>query len=147
MTLVNTNYWNQYFPHNQQMSQKQVRWTDTLHTSLKLLQFSLPCTPASIYSLQSVHRNDIYLLYYQLHTYSVCHTKLYKLVRQHVSAYFSGHHLRCWLDNQQWARRQGLGSILIRSNKMQLMQVFIYCKITLHVSGVYRTHHQEYIKL
>ena len=27
------------------------------------------------------------------------------------------------------------------------MQVFIYCKITLHVSGVYRTHHQEYIKL
>jgi len=38
-------------------------------------------------------------------------------------------------------------SILIRSNKMQLMQVFIYCKITLHVSGVYRTHHQEYIKL
>ena len=27
------------------------------------------------------------------------------------------------------------------------MQVFIYCKITLHVSGVNRTHHQEYIKL
>ena len=27
------------------------------------------------------------------------------------------------------------------------MQVFIYCKITLHISGVYRTHHQEYIKL
>ena len=27
------------------------------------------------------------------------------------------------------------------------MQVFIYCKITLHVPGVYRTHHQEYIKL
>ena len=27
------------------------------------------------------------------------------------------------------------------------MQVIIYCKITLHVSGVYRTHHQEYIKL
>ena len=27
------------------------------------------------------------------------------------------------------------------------MQVFIYCKITLHVSGVYRTHHQEYIKM
>ena len=26
------------------------------------------------------------------------------------------------------------------------MQVFIYCKITLHVSGVHRTHHQEYIK-
>jgi len=22
-----------------------------------------------------------------------------------------------------------------------------YCKLTLHVSGVYRTHHQEYIKL
>ena len=37
-------------------------------------------------------------------------------------------------------------SILIRSNKMQQTQVFIYCKITLHVSG-YRTHHQEYIKL
>ena len=27
------------------------------------------------------------------------------------------------------------------------MQVFIYCKITLHVSGVHRTHHQEYLKL
>jgi len=27
------------------------------------------------------------------------------------------------------------------------MQVFIDCKITLHVSGVYHTHHQEYIKL
>ena len=26
------------------------------------------------------------------------------------------------------------------------MQVFIYCKITLRVSGVDRTHHQEYIK-
>ena len=27
------------------------------------------------------------------------------------------------------------------------MQVFIYCKFTLHVSGVHRTHHQEYKKL
>ena len=27
------------------------------------------------------------------------------------------------------------------------MQVFIYCKITVHVSGVHRTHHQDYIKL
>ena len=27
------------------------------------------------------------------------------------------------------------------------MQVFIYCKITLRVSGVHRTHHQEYLKL
>jgi hypothetical protein len=27
------------------------------------------------------------------------------------------------------------------------MQVFIYCKITLHVSSVHHTHHQEYIKL
>ena len=35
-------------------------------------------------------------------------------------------------------------SILIRTNKMQ---VFIYCKITLHVSGVYRTHQKQYIKL
>jgi len=25
------------------------------------------------------------------------------------------------------------------------MQAFIYCKIMVHVSGVYRTHHQEYI--
>ena len=25
------------------------------------------------------------------------------------------------------------------------MQVFIYCKITLHISGVHRTHHQEYM--
>ena len=30
---------------------------------------------------------------------------------------------------------------------MQLMQVFIYCKINLHISGVYRTHYQEYVKL
>ena len=30
---------------------------------------------------------------------------------------------------------------------MQLMQVFIYCKITLDVSGVFRTYQQEYIKL
>ena len=34
--------------------------------------------------------------------------------------------------------------ILIRSNSMQ---VFIYCKIALHVSGVHRPNHQEYIKL
>ena len=27
------------------------------------------------------------------------------------------------------------------------MQVFIYCKITLHVSGVHSTHYQENIKL
>jgi len=27
------------------------------------------------------------------------------------------------------------------------MQVFIYCKITLHVSAVRRSRHQEYIKL
>ena len=27
------------------------------------------------------------------------------------------------------------------------MQVFIYCKYTLHVSGVHRTHHQGFIKL
>jgi hypothetical protein len=27
------------------------------------------------------------------------------------------------------------------------MQVFIYCKITLHVSGVHSTRHQEYIEL
>ena len=40
--------------------------------------------------------------------------------------------------------------LLVYINKIQRdasMQVFIYCKITLHVSGVYRTHHQEYIKL
>ena len=30
---------------------------------------------------------------------------------------------------------------------MQLIQVFIYCKLTLHVPGVYRTNHQEYIRL
>ena len=35
-------------------------------------------------------------------------------------------------------------SALIRCNSMQL---FIYCKITLHVSCVHRTHHQEYIKM
>ena len=27
------------------------------------------------------------------------------------------------------------------------MQVFIYCKTTVHVSGVYRNYYQEYIKL
>jgi hypothetical protein len=27
------------------------------------------------------------------------------------------------------------------------MRVFVYSKITLHVSGLYRTHHQEYINL
>ena len=27
------------------------------------------------------------------------------------------------------------------------MHVFIYCKFTLHVSGVHRTYHQEYHKL
>ena len=37
--------------------------------------------------------------------------------------------------------------LYIRYNEMHSMQVFIYCKITLHVSVVYRTHHQEYIKL
>ena len=30
---------------------------------------------------------------------------------------------------------------------MQQMQVFIYCKITLQVSGVYSTHQQKYIKM
>jgi len=32
-------------------------------------------------------------------------------------------------------------------NTLLFMEVFIYCKITLHVSSVNRTHHQEYIKL
>ena len=27
------------------------------------------------------------------------------------------------------------------------MQIFIYCYITLHDSGVHRVHHQEYTKL
>ena len=30
---------------------------------------------------------------------------------------------------------------------MQQNAGIYYCKITLHVSGVYRTHHEEYIKL
>ena len=38
-------------------------------------------------------------------------------------------------------------SVLIRSNNMQQYSGKIYCKITGHVSGVHRTHHQEYIKL
>jgi len=37
--------------------------------------------------------------------------------------------------------------VLIRSNKMQKKAGIYYCKLTLHVSGVYRPHHQEYIKL
>ena len=39
------------------------------------------------------------------------------------------------------------GSILVRCNECNTMQAFIYCRIILHVSGVHRTHHQEYIKL
>jgi len=35
-------------------------------------------------------------------------------------------------------------TVLIRCNSME---VFIYCKITLHVLGVQHTHHQEYLKL
>ena len=35
----------------------------------------------------------------------------------------------------------------VDSTRCNSMQVFIYCKITLPVSGVCRTHHQEYIKL
>jgi len=38
-------------------------------------------------------------------------------------------------------------SILIRSNKMQKYAGIYYCKIILYVSGVYRTHRQEYTKL
>ena len=38
-------------------------------------------------------------------------------------------------------------SILIRSNKMQQYAGIYYCKITLHVSGVYRPHHQQYVEL
>ena len=30
---------------------------------------------------------------------------------------------------------------------MQQYAGFYYCKLTLHVSGVYRPHHQEYMKL
>ena len=30
---------------------------------------------------------------------------------------------------------------------MQQYEGVYYCKITLHISGVYRTHHQEYIEL
>jgi hypothetical protein len=37
--------------------------------------------------------------------------------------------------------------ILIRSNKMQQYAGIYFCKIILHISGVNRTHHQEYIKL
>ena len=39
------------------------------------------------------------------------------------------------------------GSILIRSNEMQQYAGVYLLQITLHVSGVYRTHLQEYIKL
>ena len=38
-------------------------------------------------------------------------------------------------------------SILISSNKMQHYEGIYLLQITLNVSGVYRTHHQEYIKL
>ena len=38
-------------------------------------------------------------------------------------------------------------SILLISNKMQLIKLFIYFKITLHVSGVNHTNQQEYIEL
>ena len=35
----------------------------------------------------------------------------------------------------------------VRSNEMQQYAGVYLQKITLHVSGVYRTHHQEYIKV
>jgi len=38
-------------------------------------------------------------------------------------------------------------SILIRSNKMQQYAGIYFLQITLHISGVYRNPHQEYIKL
>ena len=38
-------------------------------------------------------------------------------------------------------------TILIRSNKLQQYAGVYLLQITLHVSGAYRTHHQEYIKL
>ena len=38
-------------------------------------------------------------------------------------------------------------SIIIRSNKMQQYAGIYLLQNTLHVSGVYRTRHQEYIKL
>jgi len=38
-------------------------------------------------------------------------------------------------------------SILIGFNKTQQYAGIYLLRITLHVSGVYRTHHQEYIKL
>ena len=34
--------------------------------------------------------------------------------------------------------------ILIKPTSCNSMQVFIYCKFTLHVSGVHRTYHQEH---
>jgi len=38
-------------------------------------------------------------------------------------------------------------SILITSNEMQQYTGIYLLQITLHVSGVYRTHHQEHVKL
>ena len=38
-------------------------------------------------------------------------------------------------------------SILIRPKKMQQYAGIYLLQIALHVSGVHRTHHQEYIKL
>jgi hypothetical protein len=37
--------------------------------------------------------------------------------------------------------------MLIRSNKIQQHAGFIYCKITLNISAVHRTHLQEYKKI
>ena len=57
--------------------------------------------------------------------------------------------LRCKIVTlSSWVKMSQKNStwILIRSNEMQ-QYAFIYCKITLRVSGVNRTHHQEYIKL
>ena len=44
----------------------------------------------------------------------------------------------------KFAEINSVESLLIRCNSIQ---IFIYCKITLHISGVHRTHHQAYIKL
>jgi hypothetical protein len=70
----------------------------------------------------------------------------YRAVNPHLDEY----HRKVdpvWVNLMLCIRVNYTYSILIRSNKMQQYAVIFYCKITLHVSGVHRTHHQEYIKL
>jgi len=61
----------------------------------------------------------------------------------------TGHNVRATTFRQGGVIRPRWRKVVALTYLLQLFiaLTLIYCKITLHVSGVYRTHHQEYIKL